>query len=109
MNNNKVLHFSDGFSLNDINNLLSENNDILYYTRILSEKNEFHVVKHKNGKFTITTLLTQLFEFYKKNENFSKLISNSTLKGNNDFTIVSNVNENLTNQLKSDLNKLLKN
>ena len=46
----KVLHFPSDFTLEEINKLLENRQDIIYFTRLLKEGTEFHVVKHnKNG------------------------------------------------------------
>ena len=73
------------------------------------KKHEFHVVKYKDGKFNITQFTTQLFGFYKNNEQLSILITETTIKGNDSFAIISNTNDNLIEHLKKDLNILLKN
>lgn len=107
MTNNKVLHFLDGFSMNEINDVLSTKPDTIYYTRYIQESNEFHVINNNNGKFEITPFITQLFDFYSKNEKLSGLIKESKVKGNKSFSIIMNTNEELINKLKNDLNVLL--
>jgi hypothetical protein len=107
MKDYKVVHFSDEFNLDDINEALSATDDIIYYTRDLNEKNEFHVVNYKEGDFTITPFITQMFNFYKTNK-LSHLVKESKVKGNDKFAIIVNTNEDLINRLKNDLNLLLK-
>lgn len=104
----KIVHFSNEFSMDDINEAMSYQDEIIYYTREITEKKEFHIVNHNNGKFPLTPFVTQLFNFYKKNEGISKFINETKIKGNDNFTIILNSNENLINQLKNDLNTLLK-
>jgi len=104
----KVVHFSEDFSMEDINEAMSSQDEILYFTRYIQEKNEFHIVKHKNGDFKITSFITQLFGFYKKNKNTSSLLDETKVKGNDSFVIIQNVNEQLIERLKNDLNILLK-
>jgi hypothetical protein len=104
----KVVHFSDDFTIDDINEAMVHQDDILYFTRHLSEKNEFHVVNYKDGEFTLTSFISQLFNFYKNDKSLSKIIGESKIKGNDSFTIIQNVNDNLINQIKKDLNILLK-
>ena len=70
--------------------------------------NEFHIVNYKEGEFTLTPFISQLFGFYQSNEKLSPLVSDSKVKGNNSFTIIHNTNEELIEQIKSDLNTLLK-
>lgn len=106
--NNKIIHFSDGFSSLEINDVLSKRTEVIYYTRVISDKKEFHIVNYRKGSFKITSLVTQLFDFYKKNENLSKLIENCKIKGNDNFTIIDNIDEELINIIKKDLNKLIK-
>ena len=108
MKDYKVVHFSDEFTMDDINEAMSFQYDILYFTRQITEKNEFHIVNHKNGEFTLTQFVTQLFSFYKNDKNLSPLVSESKVKGNDSFTIVLNANEKLIAQIKKDLNILLK-
>lgn len=107
--NSKVLHFLDGFSLNEINDVLSKRSDIIYYTRYIPESNEFHIIKHKDGNFVMTSFISHLFNFYKNNQSLSEKISNVKLKGNDNFTIITNTNQELITQIKHDLNILLKN
>jgi hypothetical protein len=108
MKDYKVVHFSEEFSMEDINEAMSFQDDILYYTRYIAEKKEFHIVNHSNGEFTLTPFISQLFNFYNQNEKLSELISDTKLKGNDSFTIIFNVNEDLISQIKNDLNSLLK-
>lgn len=104
----KVVHFSDDFSMDDINEAMLHQDDILYFTRHISEKNEFHIVNHKKGEFTLTPFITQLLNFYNSNKELSQFVRESKVKGNDSFTIILNVNDNLINQIKKDLNLLLK-
>ncbi|MFW5848006.1 MAG: hypothetical protein ACOCVF_03740 [bacterium] len=108
MNKYKVVHFSDEFTIEDINNVMSSKEGVLYFTRYIPEKNEFHIVNHKKGEFTITPFVTQIFNFYNNNKNLSGLVKESKVKGNETFAIITNVRENLLTQLKKDLNTLLK-
>lgn len=107
MINNKVLHFSEGFSITEINDVLSTKPDVIYYTREISENNQFHVVNNKKGDFVITPFIIQLFEYYKKNDKLSTLIKESKVKGNDIFSIIINTNDELINQIKRDLNQML--
>lgn len=106
--NSKVLHFLEGFSLNEINDVLSKRSEVIYYTRYIPENNEFHIIKHKDGNFVITPFISQLFDFYKKNDALCEKISNIKVKGNDNFSIITNIDQELLNQLKKDLNILLK-
>jgi len=108
MKDYKVVHFSNDFSMEDISEAMSFQDDILYFTREITEKNEFHIVNHKNGEFTLTQFVTQLFNFYQNDKKLSPLVSESKVKGNDSFTIILNANENLISQIKKDLNILLK-
>lgn len=109
MNNSKVVHFSDEFSCDEINKYLIECPDIYYYTRYIPEKNEFHIVKNNNkGNISITPLISQLFKFYENDTNYSKLLTETKVKGNENFAILINTNNNLNEKLKKDLNVLLK-
>ncbi len=107
MINNKVLHFSEGFSLVEVNEVLLTKPNVIYYTRYIPENNELHIVNNKKGEYEITSFITQLFEYYKNNNGLSNLIKESKVKGNDSFSIIINTNEELINQLKKDLNKLL--
>jgi len=108
MEDYKIVHFSNEFSMEDINEAMSFQDDIIYFTRYITEKNEFHIVNHNKGEFTLTPLVTQLFNFYSNDKNLSPLVKESKVKGNDAFTIVLNVNEGLIEQIKKDLNTLLK-
>jgi len=108
MEDYKVVHFSEDFTMDDINEAMSFQDDILYFTREITEKNEFHIVNYKDGEFTLTQFVTQLFNFYKNDKNLSPIVSESKVKGNDKFAIIINSNEQLINQLKKDLNILLK-
>jgi hypothetical protein len=106
--NSKVLHFLEGFSVNEINDVLSKKDDVVYYTRYIPEKNEFHIVKHRDGDFVMTPFVSQLFNFYKKNESSENLLSDVKIKGNDNFVIITSSNIELITRLKNDLNVLLK-
>lgn len=106
--NSKVLHFLEGFSLNEINDVLSKRDEVVYYTRYIPESNEFHIVKHKKGNFVITPFISQLFNFYKNNESLSEKLTNVKIKGNDNFAIITDSDQELINQIKKDLNVLFK-
>jgi len=108
MKDYKVVHFSDEFSMDDINEAMSFQDEIIYYTRYIIEKNEFHIVNHNGGEFTLTPFISQLFNFYSTNEKLSPFVTKTKVKGNDTFTIILNVNEELVNRIKDDLNTLLK-
>jgi len=104
----KVVHFSEDFTMEDINEAMSNQDDIIYFTRMLTEKNEFHIVNYKEGEFTLTQFVTQLFNFYGNDKNLTNIVKEAKVKGNDSFTIVLNANDDLINQIKKDLNILLK-
>jgi len=108
MNNNKVLHFSGEFKMDDISSILNKNQDVIYYTRYIEDKKELHIVNHKKGEFNIMKLISELFNHYKKDEQLAILLSNIKMKGNMNFTIINNIDEEFANKLKNDLNNLLK-
>ena len=108
MKDYKVVHFSNEFSMEDINEAMSFQDEIIYYTRQITEKNEFHIVNHNKGEFTLTQFVTQLFNFYQNDKNLSPLVSESKVKGNDSFAIILNANDDLILQIKKDLNILLK-
>lgn len=102
---NKIVHFSEESTLDDINDFLKNKNGILYFTRYIPNKKQFHIINHDNGEFEITPFITKLLDFYKKrNIKFDKI----NIKGNDTFAILMNVNNDMVNILKNDLNKLLK-
>ena len=79
-----------------------------YYTVNFNNRNELHIVKHNNGYFKVNEMLIQLFEFYKNNK--IELDKDISIKGNNDFVVINNINNiELKNRIKTDLNILLKN
>lgn len=101
---NKVLHFDEGFSLKEILKYISNNKNILYYTRIVN--GEFHIIKHNNDSFfNIDIMCSELLKFYENTE-LKPLLGNVKIKGNNNFAII-NCNTKLTERLKIDLNRLL--
>lgn len=102
----KIIHFSSDFSMEDINKVMESKYDVLYYTREV--KNELHIVNHKSGKFTITPFMSELLGYYKKNEKLATLLENTRLKGNDNFSILSNANGDIVTKIKQDLNNLLK-
>jgi len=108
MGNNKVVHFSEEFSMNEINTVMKGRDEVIYYTRYIAEKNEFHIVRYKDSEIIITPFMTQLFNYYKNNEGLSNLISDSKIKGNDNFSIILNPSTELITQIKKDLNVLLK-
>jgi len=104
----KVLHFPDDFTLEEIENLLENRKDILYYTRLLKGGNEFHLVKHnKNAQLKIQILETQLLKHYEQFKNLKPLLQGVKIKGNDNFAIIEGISPILVEKLKSDFNKLL--
>lgn len=109
MNNElKIVHFSEEFSIREITDYLKDKHNILYYTRTKNEGKEFHVIKNKNNAFfKLTILQTELLKRYEKVENFTNLIKDIKIKGNDQFVILENINPIIINVIKNDLNKLL--
>jgi hypothetical protein len=102
---NKILHFNDGFSLNEILNYILDKKDILYYTRIIN--NEFHIIKYnEKSYFKMGILCSELLKFYEKS-NLKDLLKDVKIKGNDNFAIINSNNIQLIDRLKNDLNKLL--
>lgn len=102
----KVLHFPIDFTLKEIEKILEERNNILYFTRIV--KDELHLIKHnKDGFFSSQKLIESLFKHYEKNDNLKVLLSGVKIKGNDNFSIINNIPEKLIEKIKHDLNKLL--
>lgn len=104
----KIVHFSNEFTMEDINEAMSLQDDIIYYTRQISEKNEFHIVNHNNGEFTVTAFITELFKFYTTDTSLGESMKGTKIKGNEKFSIIINTDEVLIERLKLDLNNLLK-
>ena len=101
----KVLHFPDNITNKEIEKLLENRKDIIYYTRIVN--NELHLVKYnKDGFFNSQQLIESLFKHYEKN-NLSSLLKGIKIKGNNSFSIINNVSEKLLEIIKKDLSKIL--
>lgn len=108
LNKATVLHFTQEFTMDDINSYMEGNNDVLYYTRTQTDKDEFHIIKSTNGgSFDITGLGTQLLKHYESINGMNKLVNGVTIKGNGNFLIMNNVSEKLSDKLKTDLNNLL--
>lgn len=108
-NLNKVLHFDQDFSIKEIISYLSNNDEIFYFTRLLKEGKEFHLIKHnENAFFKINSLISQLFKYYDSKKETKFLIKGTNIKGNEKFIIIENVNSHLSHRIKSDLNNLLK-
>jgi hypothetical protein len=105
-NNDKILHFPKGFSINEINNYLTKKSNILYYSRELDDKKEFHIVKsNESAEIKVTELIVELLKFYESN---NIPVENINVKGNNSFSIISNISPKFISKLKKDLNSLLK-
>lgn len=104
----KVLHFPSDFSLEEIEKLLENRKDIIYFTRLLNDGNEFHLVKHKkDGFFKLQTLESQLLKYYEQYKELKPLLNGIKIKGNDDFAIVSELSPIIIEKLKTDFNKLL--
>lgn len=109
LNKATVLHFTQEFTLTDINSCMEGNSNVLYYTRTQCDKNEFHIIKSSNGgSFDITGLGTQLLKHYESIEGVNALVNGVTIKGNGSFLIMNNVSAGLSDKLKEDLTNLLK-
>lgn len=107
-NRPKILHFPGDFTLEEINKLLENRKDIIYFTRLLNDNKEFHLVKHqKDGYFKVQVLESQLLKHYENYKELKPLLGNIKIKGNDNFAIINNPPSILVEQLKSDLNKLL--
>lgn len=104
----KVLHFPGDFTLDEINKLLENRKDILYFTRLLKEGTEFHLVKHnKDGYFKLQTLESQLLKHYEQIQELKPLLEGIKVKGNDSFAIIDNPSPLLVEKMKNDFNKLL--
>ena len=107
-NRPKVLHFPSDFTLEEINKLLENRKDILYFTRLLKDGNEFHLVKHnKDGFFKLQMLESQLLKHYEQIEELRPLLQGVKIKGNDNFAIIDNISPILVEKMKTDFNKLL--
>jgi len=107
-NRPKVLHFPGDFTLEEINKLLENRQDILYFTRLLKDGNEFHLVKHnKEAFFKLQTLESQLLKHYEQIESLKPLLQGVKIKGNDNFAIIDNISPILIERMKNDFNKLL--
>lgn len=104
MINNSIMHFSGEFTDKQINDVLSKNDSVKYYTKNLPD--ELHIIS--NGKIKITQLMIELFEYYNKDVQLKTLLTDIKIKGNDKFTIISNISDKLVTKIKCDLNKLLK-
>lgn len=104
----KVLHFPGDFTLEEINKLLENRKDIIYFTRLLKEGTEFHLVKHnKDGYFKLQTLESQLLKHYEQIKDLKPLLEGIKVKGNDSFAIIDNISPILIEKMKNDFNKLL--
>ena len=104
----KVLHFPGDFTLEQINKLLENRKDIIYFTRLLKEGSEFHLVKHnKDGHFKLQTLESQLLKHYEQIRELKPLLEGIKVKGNDNFAIINNISPVLIEKMKNDFNKLL--
>ena len=107
-NRPKVLHFPGDFTLVEINKLLENRQDILYFTRLLNDDKEFHLVKHnKDAYFKLQTLESQLLKHYENYETLKPLLKGVKVKGNDNFAIIDNISPILIEHMKNDFNKLL--
>ena len=107
-NRPKVLHFPGDFTLEEITKLLENRQDILYFTRLLKDGNEFHIVKHnKDAFFKLQTLESQLLKHYEQVESLKPLLQGIKIKGNDNFAIIDNISPILIEKMKNDFNKLL--
>jgi hypothetical protein len=104
----KVLHFPEDFTLEEIENLLENRKDILYYTRLLKNGNEFHLIKHnKSAELKLQILESQLLKHYEQFKNLKPLLQGIKIKGNDNFAIIENLSPILIEKMKTDFNKLL--
>ena len=106
MINECIMHFSDEFTDKQINDILGKNEKVVYYTKSLPS--ELHIINHRKGGIKITQLMIELINYYKKNNDIKTLLSTIKMRGNDEFTIISNIDIKLITKIKSDLNKLLK-
>lgn len=105
-NRPKVLHFPNDFTLDEINKILENRQDVIYFTRFMD--NQLHIIKHNNsGFFDVQKLIESLFKHYEKNSNLNILLNGIKIKGNNNFSIIDNISEKLIEKIKYDLNNLL--
>jgi hypothetical protein len=108
MDKPKILHFPEDFSLEEINKVLKNRSDILYYTRYIKENNQFHLVKHNNTAFfSMQVFESQLLNFYDSKSELKKIVNGAKIKGNDNFAIIENISNDLMEKLKNDFTKLL--
>jgi hypothetical protein len=104
----KVLHFPGDFTLEEINKLLEKRKDIFYFTRLLKDGAEFHLVKHnKDAHFKLQTLESQLLKYYEQISDIEPFLNGIKVKGNDNFAIIDNPSPLLVEKMKSDFNRLL--
>jgi len=104
----KVLHFPGDFTLEEIEKLLENRKDILYYTRLIKEGKEFHVVKHNTtATMKLQLLESQLLKHYEQNKELKPYLQGVKIKGNDNFAITENLSPILIEKIKTDFNKLL--
>ena len=104
----KILHFPGDFTLKEIEKLLENRKDIIYFTRLLNNNKEFHLVKHqKEGFFKVNVLQSQLLKHYESYKELKPLLEGIKIVGNDNFAIINNPSPILIEQIKNDLNKLL--
>jgi len=104
----KVLHFPGDFTFEEIQKLLENRKDILYFTRLLNDGKEFHIIKHnQDGFFKLQTLESQLLKHYEQYAELKPLLKDIKIKGNDNFAIIANISNVLVEKMKGDFNKLL--
>lgn len=106
----KLLDFPKNLKSEEAFNFLKENKiskEKLWYF-IIEKNNELHIVKYNENKgFKITEFVVELLNTYNNHPDIKRLITEVKVKGNDNFSIICNLNEKNTKFIKNDLIRFL--
>ena len=106
----KLLDFPKNTKTEDAYSFLKEYNiskEKLWYF-LIEKNNELHIVKYNENKgFKVNAFIVELFKTYSNNNDIKKLINDIKIKGNDNFSIITNLNENNIKFIKNDLLRFL--
>ena len=106
----KLLDFPKNTKSEEAYSFLKENKiskEKLWYF-LIEKNNELHIVKYNEDKgFKVNAFIVELFKTYTNHNDIKNLIADIKIKGNDNFSIIANLNEKNIQFVKNDLIRFL--
>jgi len=102
----KIIKFNSGHINDILETIKTKYSDTDYYIR--KKDNQLHVVKYNEGlKMNLNEFVNTLLKFYSTKPELRKMTEGIKVKGNQNFSIVENMNPKFSGKFVTDLTSLL--